>query len=180
MPATASTRPRAMQLTPAQLRPLWPLLDAAWRQHCADVGQEPADSKAKEAWRHEQLWAALEVRSLKEVRRSGEQYARLMAHFEVIARAGIHWQMQAEGAEIRPLVFGILDLLKKWGIDERYFMGIARQALRLPELPALDQLKPAQLLTLRQLLHGEAAKLRGVGNVKDDGRRTMEIEETKD
>jgi hypothetical protein len=154
MPATAS-RPRKMQLTKGQSAPLWGLRGAAWAQHCADLGTDPRDKAALETWWRALLWATLQVRSLTEVPRSGAAYVDLMAALEVSARNGIAWQLRRPGAEVRPLVHAVLDFVEERQLSEHYVCGIARQMLCTEEMPALDRLTPAQLLTLLQILRSK-------------------------
>lgn len=162
MPATTQpkARKRRLQLTKEQTDPLWYLRTDAWRQHCADNGLDDGDNKAKEVWWREVLRSRLGFQSLTQVPRAGAPYITLMAALEETARNGIRWQMKIHGAEIRPLVHAIHDLIDEWHLDEHYVCGIAKQQLQVDVMPALHTLTPAQLLTLLQILHGKAAELK--------------------
>ena len=160
MPATAS-RPRRLPPTKGQSLPLWGLRGAAWAQHCADHGLAVSDRAALETWWRSLLWATLQVRSLTEVPRSGAAYVDLMAALEVVARNGITWQLRRPGAEVRPLVHAVLDFVEEHQLSEHYVCGIARQMLGTENMPALDRLTPAQLLTLLQILRANGALSNG-------------------
>jgi len=151
--ARATSAPDRL-LTNGQWYAIFPLFAAAWQAHCAASGQRASDGAAREQWRHEQLRTVLGLESMKDIPRSGDAYPLWMAHLEVIAGNGIYWQNRCHGAATRPLIHGLIDRIDELGIEQRYFLGIARQSLRLPDLTDLSTLSAAQLFGLRRLLEG--------------------------
>lgn len=157
--ARATSAPDRL-LTDGQWYAIFPLFADAWRADCARTGRRVSDGAAREQWRHEQLRDVLGLESMKHIPRSGDAYPLWMAHLEVIAGNGIYWQNRCHGANTRPLIHGIIDRIEELGIDQRYFLGIARQSLRLPDLMDISTLSAAQLFGLRRLLEGMPKRAR--------------------
>jgi hypothetical protein len=151
-----------MKLSEGQLRPLWPLLAAAWAAHCRTTGERVADSAAKTAWRRALLRERTGFDSLTKVPRAGKAYVSFMAALEIIGRAGIHWQMQLHGAEERPLQHKIMALIEEHDLDHAYAGGVVKKALGLgedDEVPGIGNMKLPQLLPVLDALSSVCKRL---------------------
>jgi hypothetical protein len=138
-----------MNLSEAQLRPLWTLLAAAWAAHCRTSGERVTDSKAKEAWRRETLRRETGFDSLTRLPRAGRHYVTFMAALEVIAANGVRWQLALHGADARPYHHAITKLIEDHGLAEEYVEGIVCTVLRCER----ETLPGWGAMTVEQLAH---------------------------
>lgn len=160
MPAAASPKPKArLRLTDGQRGALWPMLAEAWLVHATAQGLRVSDSVAKEAWRHHYLGTTVGIWSLKQIPPVGPVFARVMGKLQEVARNGIEWIVKAGDVAPSDLVYHARAVLAEHDIPESYACGVARNACRLEEVPALEALEPAQLVQVIRIVHAQGPRI---------------------
>jgi len=88
------------------------------------------------------------------------QFAHACAAFEIIARNGIYWQLQADSGAIRRARYALNALMSDYEMDESYVQATSRQmfAMRLENLnpDQLGDLIAALKIHLGRHAHAEA------------------------
>lgn len=79
---------------------------------------------------------------------AGRDYDFVMRALEAIIGDSIKWHMKAAGGDANRIRHELRALSEKHEIDDRYMQRIAKQALRLDSAPALENMKPEQLVTV--------------------------------
>ena len=118
------------------------LVKQAWERHCRDediVAKGKAAKEAQQAWYRGVLLATFGVDSSLKIK--VKQFAHLCAAFEILARNGIYWQLQADSGAIRRSRYALNALMAEHEMDEPYVEGVARQMFEM----RLDSLNPNQL-----------------------------------
>lgn len=138
-----------MSFSPGQQGHYRPLVEKAWQRHCKDTDSDPADKVTHDKWYRAQLMQAIGVDTTSKASKT-VGFDKLMAHFEGIARDGIHWQTEGSRGPARRILFALRKWCGKNRRDEDYLRRIARQMLKLKELPQLDTLTEQQLATVQR------------------------------
>jgi len=115
------------------------LVKQAWERHCRDEDANPKDKPAQEAWYRDVLLRNFGVDSSLKIKT--RQFAHACAAFEILARNGIYWQLQADSGAIRRARFALNAFMREHDIDEPYVQATARQMFEM----RLDDLNPDQL-----------------------------------
>ncbi len=141
------------------------LVAKAWDKEVATHNWKFAAPKirnaAKDAWYRSKLLERFGVESTKQID-TYDHFAALCALFEEICGDSIYWQLRAMGGKVaeqrRRLIHEIKEVCDRHDLDENYARGIARQSLQSETTPLLDQLQPAQLLTVLKALKTHAKR----------------------
>jgi hypothetical protein len=118
-----------------------PLVDQAWRVHCARTGRDPASQAGREEWYRVQVQKAVGFYTTKQVKMP-QEFDRLCLHFATVAgdeKAIGYWSAAAERREMHRLQM----TMRTMGVDRAYVHGIARQ-MGFPD-KGLESL-PAELI----------------------------------
>lgn len=136
-----------------------PMVAGAWVWHCRaeGLGAEAAAMGKKHpayrAWYERELEEATGCASSSDCN-AWRDFNFAMAHFEVLARDGIYWQMELAKCDAKRILWNIARLVKRHGLEEDYLRGVARNARRKrrreagldeEELPALIDLSTEEL-----------------------------------
>jgi hypothetical protein len=130
-----------------------PLVAAAWQRHCK-LDSSVLDYADKAAARRAWYEAELEVATGETTTSSLDpkrDFEAAMAHFEMLAGAGIYWNLRVYGGDARRIAHNIREVCIENDVDEVYMRGMARRSLRLTPadpLPELASLEYEQLITL--------------------------------
>jgi hypothetical protein len=121
------------------LRILHILATQAWQKHCGDEGLRVKDSAAQDAWYRGVLREKFGVESSLQLKT--RQFAHACAAFEIIARNGIYWQLQADSGAIRRARYALNTLMANFELDEPYVQATSRQMFSMK----LENLNPDQI-----------------------------------
>lgn len=127
------------------------LVEKAWRRHAQENRLDANDRLAKEHFYRATLHAELGVWTTKELS-SSKHFATACAAFEAIVGDSVYWGLKAHNESARAMIYAVNRLCQEYDLDESYARGIARQALALETLPLLEQMEPAQLVTVLRAL----------------------------
>lgn len=111
-------------------QPEWQALKtAAWLAHCLREGL-PKTLKLDRAWYEQELHYATGHTSTTECN-AGRDYDWAMAHFEVLAGAGIKWQMNIYQGDVKRMLFSLRSelgerKLQQARVDEAYLLQAIR------------------------------------------------------
>ena len=122
------------------------LVAAAWRAYCQSVSLTKMLPPYR-VWYEWELFNATGRHSTKDCN-AGRDYDRAMAHFEILAGAGIRWQMRLHTGDARRLLHELRAAVGEHDIDEDYLRAIARQSLGLDYLPNLEDLPRERLILI--------------------------------
>jgi hypothetical protein len=128
-----------MPLSAKCTRMIHVLAGQAWKKHCGDEGIPIKDSAARNAWYRQVLLTNFRVDSCLLLKT--RQFAHAMAAFEIIARNGIYWQLQADSGPIRCARVALNRLVEEYELDEPYVQATVRQMFQTK----LQNLNPDQL-----------------------------------
>lgn len=156
-----------------------PLLASAWQAMCKHEGLDPTarcrsgkrcGACAFCEWYEAELREAVGVASTVDldVKRDFE---RVMRHFAEIA-GDLYWMTRIDGADARRLQANVRAVCAQRDFDEDYIRGGAKKALKLEELPQLEDLTYEQLATVLSALKSKARHFRDW--TPDQGRARVE------
>lgn len=146
-----------MSFTPAQQPALRALLALAWERHATEEGiAGPVPRCVKRArcgacaycrWYEQTLFAATGRTSTTECN-AGRDYDRFMRELEIVAQAGIVWQMKCYEGDSTRLLHELRETFGQPALDAHrvtgdYLLATARQAFG-PDLPGLWKLSREQ------------------------------------
>lgn len=122
-----------MSLSRKQQGMFRPLVDRAWSAWCAAYARAEGavdPLPARDAWYRDQLEEAIGVRSTKNLD-PGDDFARLMAHFERVADDGeTYWQERAAEEDERRLRWHLDQRIAKGTISDGYVASISERMFR--------------------------------------------------
>lgn len=128
------------------------LVAQAWACHCGDENLSVKDRRAQDAWYRAVLREKFGVESSLKLKM--RQFAHACAAFEIIARNGIYWQLEADGGPIRRARYALNAVMSDYELDEPYVQATSRQMFNLN----LERLNPDQLAALISALKIHVAR----------------------
>lgn len=150
-------------LSPAQERVVWRLLEMAWGEVrvgvMASVPAGVSESRARDAWRRQTLHETTGLLSMRELPRAGEALVVFLAKLEELGRAGIEWQLRRDGAAARPGVWKLRELLARLGIAETYAAGVAGRVLGREGRVDLDAVSAEEAARLVRFFEAQGLKI---------------------
>lgn len=147
---------RKLGFTPKQQPELRLYLTLSWKKHCLDEGLEPSDRCRGSqrcgrcvycAWYEEILVGATRKRSSKACN-AGRDYDFLMRDLEIIHGQSTKWQLRAANGDAIRIRHELRDAVENHQIDETYLRKVARNMLRVDELPELEEMEAEQLIII--------------------------------
>ncbi|HRQ87827.1 MAG TPA: hypothetical protein PLA50_03455 [Bacteroidia bacterium] len=134
-----------MSFSKAQQGKFRPLVAAAWNA----VAENPKDKARYRAWYESELMTCVGVASTIPLDQ-GRDFDVAAAHFEALADDGsTYWQQRAEEGDFRRICHAVFKgappVIDGKRIAPDYVRGIAAQAFKLPDFPALRTLSKPRL-----------------------------------
>lgn len=145
-----------MSFSRSQQADFRPLVDEAWKAVAPTLPADPKDKVDHRIWYEAQLMACVGTTTTVPLDR-GRDYDFAMDHFERLADNGsTKWQQRADRGDFERICYSVFGKGRREIAGEPvtpgYLSGIAKQALRLPDPPALRTLSKPQLKIVTKAL----------------------------
>ena len=153
-----------MSFTPRQQGHYRPLVARAWTRHAEGEGINPKDKAARETWYREQLNAAANVESSKDLN-AGRDFNLVMAHFETLCGDDIYWLLKLTTSDENRLRHAVQAIARDLDLDDAYIRATAGYVLRR-EITSLSDCTAAELQKVRIALSIHARRQRSAAASK--------------